>query len=149
MVAKSDVKLEVFPIEYFHQLALRLEGKVDLVALSRDSRIIAFGWCLEDTSTYHMMYAGIDYTLNHEFDLYFNLMYAGFDRALRKRSAEDSLRADRNGLQGENGLSLRAPLCVCKGARAIDVECLSLWCEIHSHSKAVESSIEHIQEWGE
>ena len=88
MVAKSDVKLEVFPIEYFHQLALRLEGKVDLVALSKDSRIIAFGWCLEDTSTYHMMYAGIDYTLNHEFDLYFNLMYAGFDRALRKRSAK-------------------------------------------------------------
>jgi predicted N-acyltransferase len=88
MVARSDVKLEVFPIEYFHQLALRLEGKVDLIALSRGSRIIAFGWCLEDTSTYHMMYAGVDYTLNHEFDLYFNLMYAGFDRALRKRAAK-------------------------------------------------------------
>ncbi len=88
MVARSDVKLEVFPIEYFHQLALRLEGRVDLVALSKESRIIAFGWCLEDESTYHMMYAGVDYTLNHEFDLYFNLMYAGFDRALRKRAAK-------------------------------------------------------------
>jgi hypothetical protein len=31
------------------------------------------------------MYAGLDYDLNNELDLYFNLMYAGFDRALRRR----------------------------------------------------------------
>jgi hypothetical protein len=85
MVAKSDIKLEVFPIEYFQQLTMQLAGWVELVALVKDSQIIAFGWCLYDGSTYHMMYAGLDYSLNREFDLYFNLMYAGFDRALRKR----------------------------------------------------------------
>jgi predicted N-acyltransferase len=85
MVAKSDVKLEVFPIEYYRQLTTRLKGQVELIAFFKDSRIIAFGWCLHDQSTYHMMYAGLDYRLNHQFDLYFNLMYAGFDRALRKR----------------------------------------------------------------
>ncbi len=31
-----------------------------------------------------MLYAGLDYRLNDELDLYFNLMYAGLDRALRK-----------------------------------------------------------------
>ena len=31
-----------------------------------------------------MTYAGLDYRLNHEFDLYFNLMYTGLDRAFRK-----------------------------------------------------------------
>ena len=31
-----------------------------------------------------MTYAGLDYRLNHEFDLYFNLMYTGLDRAFRR-----------------------------------------------------------------
>src|ERR1700730_8401887 len=84
MVDKSDVKLEVLPIEYFRQLTLRLGPEADLIALFRDSRIIAFGWGLHDGSTYHMTYAGLDYRLNHEVALYFNLMYPGFDRAFRK-----------------------------------------------------------------
>jgi Acetyltransferase (GNAT) domain len=87
MVAKSDVKLELLPIEYFHQLTSRLGSEADLIALSKESRIVAFGWGLHDGSTYHLTYAGLDYRLNHECDLYFNLMYAGFDRAFRKRVA--------------------------------------------------------------
>jgi predicted N-acyltransferase len=83
MVAKSDVKLEVLPIEYFRQIALALGSQADLITLLKDSKIIAFGWALRDRSAYHLTYAGVDYSLNHEFDLYFNLMYAGLDRALR------------------------------------------------------------------
>jgi predicted N-acyltransferase len=84
MVAKSDVKPEVLPIEYFRQTALRLSSEADLIVLFKDKRIIAFGWALHDGQTYHMTYAGLDYRLNQEFDLYFNLMYTGFDRAFRK-----------------------------------------------------------------
>lgn len=83
MVGKSDLKVEVLTIEYYRQLTVRLAGQIELVTLMRDSKIVGFGWCLRDVSTYHMMYAGIDYDLNQQFDLYFNLMYAGFDRALR------------------------------------------------------------------
>ena len=83
MVGKSDLKVEVLTIDYYRELTMRLAGQIELVALMRDSKIIGFGWCLRDGATYHMMYAGIDYGLNQEFDLYFNLMYAGFDRALR------------------------------------------------------------------
>jgi predicted N-acyltransferase len=83
MVAKSDLKVETLSIDYYRQLTARLAGQVDLVVLRKDSRIVGFGWCLRETSTYHMMYAGIDYALNGEYDLYFNLMFAGFDRALR------------------------------------------------------------------
>jgi hypothetical protein len=35
-----------------------------------------------------MLYAGFDYRLNDKLDLYFNLMYAGLDRALRKRASK-------------------------------------------------------------
>jgi predicted N-acyltransferase len=83
VVAKSDVKLEVLPIEYFRQIAVELGSQADLITLLKDSKIVAFGWALRDGSTYHLTYAGIDYSLNHEFDLYFNLMYAMLDRALR------------------------------------------------------------------
>ena len=84
MVDRAEVNIELFPIEFFHQLSRRLESEVDLVVLAKDSRIIAMGWCLFDGSSYHMLYAGLDYRLNEELDLYFNLMYATLDRALRK-----------------------------------------------------------------
>jgi hypothetical protein len=84
VVAKAELNLEVLPIEFFLQLTARLNGQVEFIAFSRNSTIIAFGWCLHWSSTYTMLYAGLDYRLNEEFDLYFNLMYAGLDRALRK-----------------------------------------------------------------
>lgn len=85
MAAKADAKLEILPIEFFRQLMLRLEGDVELLVIFKDSRIIAFGWCLHAGSSYHLLFAGLDYQLNEELDLYFNLMYAGLDRALRKQ----------------------------------------------------------------
>ena len=48
MVAQSDVKLEVLPIEYSRQIALKLGSQVDLITLSKDSKIVAFGWALRD-----------------------------------------------------------------------------------------------------
>jgi len=84
MTQKSDLRIEILPIEYYQELVRRMGDQVELISLIKDDRIIAFGWCLYDSTTYHMMYAGLDYRLNNELDLYFNLMYAGFDRALRK-----------------------------------------------------------------
>jgi Acetyltransferase (GNAT) domain len=85
MASRATFSPEVVPIEYLHQIALRLEGHVDLIAILKDARIVAFGWCLRTHSSYHMTVAGVDYQLNREFDLYFNLVYAGLDRALRMR----------------------------------------------------------------
>jgi len=85
MAARAEAKLEILPIEFFRQLTSRLEGDVDLLVIFKDSKIIAFGWCLHAGSSYHLLFAGLDYRLNEELDLYFNLMYAGLDRALRKQ----------------------------------------------------------------
>jgi predicted N-acyltransferase len=85
VVERSNTKLETLPIEFFHELTSRLEGQVDLVLLSKGSQVLAFGWCLEADSTYHMLFAGLNYDFNAELDLYFNLMYAWLDRALRRR----------------------------------------------------------------
>jgi predicted N-acyltransferase len=85
MATKADIKLEVLPFEFFLELPLRLEGNVELIVISKHSRIVAFGWCFHAGSSYYMLWGGVDYRLNEELDLYFNLMYAALDRALRKR----------------------------------------------------------------
>lgn len=84
MGSRAAIKFEVLSIEFLHQLALRLKGQVELLAIRKGARIVAFGWCIHDRSSYHAMYAGLDYELNREFDLYFNLMYAMLDRALTR-----------------------------------------------------------------
>jgi peptidoglycan biosynthesis/recognition FemAB-like protein len=85
VVDRADVKLEKLPIGFFYELARRFDGEIDLIILSKDARIVAFGWALHVRSAYHLLFDGLDYQLNAESDLYFNLMYAGLDRALRKR----------------------------------------------------------------
>ena len=84
MVAKAEANLEVNPIEYFRQLALQLNGKVDFITFFKDFKVVAFAWGLQDGSTYRVIYAGLDQQLNRELDLYFNIVYAVFDRAFRK-----------------------------------------------------------------
>ena len=46
MVAKAEVNIELLPIEFFRELTSPLNGKVELIAFSMDSRVIAIGWCL-------------------------------------------------------------------------------------------------------
>ena len=82
MVARVEMKLELLPIEFFHQLTLRLKDEIELIVISKNSNVMAFGWCLHAAPSYHMLYAGLDYQFNPEFDFYFNLHYAALDRAL-------------------------------------------------------------------
>jgi predicted N-acyltransferase len=88
VVERSSMKFERLSVEFFHQLATRLEGQVELVVFSENTKIIAFAWCLEARSIYYMLYMGLDYERNVELDLYFNLMYGLLDRALQKSVAK-------------------------------------------------------------
>lgn len=87
MLDRAPLKMEVLPPELLPQLALRLDGQIELIAIRKDSRIVAFASCLHAQSAYYTMYGGLDYRLNHEFDLYFNLVYALIEHGLRKRAA--------------------------------------------------------------
>ena len=115
------MKLELLPIEFFHQLTLRLKDEIELIVISKDSNVMAFGWCLHAAPSYHMLYAGLDYQFNPEFDLYFNLHYAALDRALREAGVQDSCRSIRECFQGEDRLPLGTAVCVHQ--RALDHSC--------------------------
>ena len=83
VVARSAIKQLPLPITYFQELATRLEGVVELVTLVREGRILATGWCARDGSAQHLLFAGMDYELNREFELYFNLVFACLDRSFQ------------------------------------------------------------------
>jgi len=83
VVAKADVKLELLPLHFFHELVRQLPGRVRLTAVYREGRIIAFGWSLADAREYHFLFCGIDYTQSAECDLYFNFIYHAFDLAFQ------------------------------------------------------------------
>ena len=82
MVARSDVKLEVLPLEYFHQSKLRLSPK----PISSPCSWTPGSWrsaepAGRDDLSYIMCRSRLP--AQYEGDLYWNLMYAGLDRAFR------------------------------------------------------------------
>ena len=85
MVARAAFKQAPLPITYFQELATRLEGTIELVTLIREDRILATGWCARDDSAQHFLFAGVNYQLNREFELYFNLVFACLDRSFQLR----------------------------------------------------------------
>ena len=83
VVIKSDVKLEMLPIQFFRELVKHHVGRVSLTAIYRDDRIVAFNWGLDDPPVFIFLFCGVDYAKNAEADLYFNLMYHQLDHAFR------------------------------------------------------------------
>lgn len=82
VVARSAVKLELLPVEFFQQLVRRFPGRVSLTTICDGDRIVAFNWGLLDGRVHRFLFCGMDYT-RHDADLYFNLMYHQLDDALR------------------------------------------------------------------
>jgi predicted N-acyltransferase len=91
MRERADTKFDILSIEFLHELTRRLGNHVNLILLANGSKVVAFGWCLQTDSSFHMMYAGLDYELNDASDLYFNLHYAALDCALRRRVSKIEL----------------------------------------------------------
>jgi Acetyltransferase (GNAT) domain len=83
VVARAETVLEILPINYFQELIRHLGDRVSLTAIYRGDRVVAINWCMLDDRTCHLSECGLDYEMNAECDLYFNLIYEGLDDALR------------------------------------------------------------------
>jgi predicted N-acyltransferase len=91
VVGKADLKLEVLPHRFFHELAGQLPGQVTLTVAYRGERVVAFGWGLSAGPEFHGLFCGIDYEHNAECDLYFNVLYHSLDHAFRRGSQRITL----------------------------------------------------------
>jgi hypothetical protein len=106
-------------------------GPIHLIVLTRASKIVAFGWCLQGPNSYHMMYAGLDFALNDEMDLYFNLHYAALDRALRSGVSRIEFGVTADAFKARLGCYAE-PLYFHQGSWPHDVADGALWLQVHA-----------------
>ena len=80
---RAPSPLEKLPAEFFRQLARNLgEQAVFSFAYLRD-RIVGFGCSLHAGPNFQMLFVGLDYDVNRQSDLYFNICYKELDFAMR------------------------------------------------------------------
>ena len=82
--SRAEHRLEKLPAEFFRRTARAFPGQTSLTIIYRDDRAAAFTFGLSSGRVYHNLRSGIDYSLNSEGDLYFNLYYNDLDQAFRR-----------------------------------------------------------------
>lgn len=85
VVERAEIKLEVLPINFFLELVRQFPDQISLTVIYKGERVVAFNWGLFADGIFRYLFCGLDYSLNEEADLYFNLMYRELDYALRCR----------------------------------------------------------------
>ena len=71
---------------FFRELARQLPDNTVFTYVYREDKIIGFLASLFSETTFHGLFVGLDYSLNSQSELYFNLLYHLVDIALRRRS---------------------------------------------------------------
>jgi predicted N-acyltransferase len=85
VVNRSHVQFEKVPATFFRDLYRTLPGNAALTAIYRDDQIVAFASSLYSDTTFHGLYIGLNYDLNSQSDLYFNLLFHAMDLAYRRQ----------------------------------------------------------------
>ena len=75
---RSETKVEFMPAEFFRQLAVELPDDSRYQFVMEGNRVLGFGVSIRCGLSYHPLLAGIDYSRNAQYDLYFNVMYDTF-----------------------------------------------------------------------
>jgi predicted N-acyltransferase len=84
VLERAEYQYEVLTTGFFHTLALAFPGELTcLLARAPTGEVIGFLWSLLVGGRYYGLYMGMDYDWNARCDLYFNLVYAELDYALR------------------------------------------------------------------
>jgi predicted N-acyltransferase len=85
---RAEVRLEKLEPEVFRELARRLPDNSAFTFVYQDDRIVAFAASVFTDRVFHQMFVGVDYDLNPEVDLYFNLFFHAIDFAFRQNVAD-------------------------------------------------------------
>lgn len=83
VVQKSDYKLEVLPVDFFCELERNLPNEIIFTLAYKANKIVGFVCSVCSNSSFYLLFCGLDYSLNPESDLYFNLIYESLNQALK------------------------------------------------------------------
>ncbi|MDY0165517.1 MAG: GNAT family N-acetyltransferase [Thermoguttaceae bacterium] len=98
----AQFKLERLPAEFFREIARQFGRDARFSVAYQGERVVAFLCSLADKQQFCLLFMGMDYAVNRECDLYFNLMYDGLDCGLRSGAARISF--------GQNSYTFKARL---------------------------------------
>jgi hypothetical protein len=85
---QSEVEFGYLPAEFFRELARKLPDNTVFTYVYDEDKVVGFLASIFNESTFHGLFVGLDYSLNSQSELYFNLLYHLVDVALRRKSRE-------------------------------------------------------------
>lgn len=81
---RAHIKLEQIPPAFFRQLAIQFPDETSYTFIYQGERVVAVAVSLFTQATFYQMFVGVDYELNPQYDLYFNLFFQAIDFAYRQ-----------------------------------------------------------------
>lgn len=79
---RSEAKFERLPATFFSELARQFPEDARFTVMRQGNRVVGFCCAVASPGEHSMIYCGLDYRLNPESDLYFNLIYRGLAQGL-------------------------------------------------------------------
>jgi predicted N-acyltransferase len=79
---RAQVKFETVPKEFFQELARQFPDDACFTVIRREEEIVGFCCALAHGATHYMLFCGLNYELNADADLYFNIIYRGLGQGL-------------------------------------------------------------------
>ena len=80
---KAAIKFERLPAEFFREIARAFGDDSQWTFVFRGDEIVGFVMSIHHPRMHTMLLCGMDYTVNAETDLYFNLIYRALDLAIQ------------------------------------------------------------------
>lgn len=84
VLERAHIKLEQIPPEFFRQLARQFPNDTSFTFIYQEEKVVAVAVSLFNEASFHQMFVGVDYALNPQYDLYFNLFFHAIDFAYRQ-----------------------------------------------------------------
>lgn len=79
---RAEVRFERIPVAFFRELARQLPDESCFTIARKGDRIVGFCCAVASHDAYNMLFCGLDYSINAEADLYFNIIYRGLAQGL-------------------------------------------------------------------
>lgn len=76
---RAAVKFEILPAEFFRELARQLPDDSYFTFIYLEERVVGFCVGVQCPAMHYMLLCGIDYQVNADSDLYFNMIYRGME----------------------------------------------------------------------
>ena len=115
---RAAVRFESLPAEYFRELARQLPANTLFTFVWREGRIVGFACTLFCEKLFDQMFIGLDYDLNPQCDLYFNIFFESLAVAFNRGASRIDVGQASDEFKHQKLTSFQVPLSLyAKAAR--------------------------------